>query len=95
MRRRSGPTALSRKLVAAIMAAGWEPYGDPARYYIDRVYAGSNQRSQGAWSWSLGYDGDDTNCKVDASSVGSQWTAKECAAGCVFNGDSVWPKSML
>lgn len=94
MRRRREPTALSRKLVAAIMAAGWKPYGDPALYVIDRVYAGRWQRSCGAWSWALDYAGDDMLAKVDAAAIGSQWTAAECANGCYFHGDAIYPNTV-
>ena len=74
------------------MAAGWEPYGDPEKYVIDRVYAGRHQRSCGAWAWSLDYlDSDNSNAMVDAASVGSQFTASECAKGCYFYGDAVYP----
>jgi hypothetical protein len=95
MRRRREPTALSRKLVAAVMKAGWQPYADPDRYVISRVYAGHWQRSAGAWSWSLDHLSDDTNAKVDASLVGSQFPAAECARGCQFVGDALWPSSVL
>lgn len=60
----------SDRLIARLISEG---YIEPGEYRIRRTYAGSWQRSEGAFSWDLEtFDGYHAN-------VGSQYTVKECA----------------
>ncbi len=73
-RRRPQATILSRRLMAALRAAGADLQGDDDLYFIQRLYPGAGQRSGGAWAWSLGYPSYlENNIRAVAMNVGSQW----------------------
>ena len=75
-RRRPSSTITSRKLVAALRAAGADLEGDDAMYVIRRLYPGAGWRSGGAWSWSLEYP---------------TWVGESAISAVAANTGSIWP----
>jgi hypothetical protein len=78
----TGETQHPTKTCAAILkkfrAAGYELPGPDSDYRIRRVHAGHHQRSAGAWSWMLWWEGTGERPLLSYGDLGSRWPASAC-----------------
>lgn len=81
-RRSSSPTQHPTKTCAAILKiyrdVGYDLPGPDENYRIRRVYAGHHQKSAGAWSWMLWWEGEGDRPLLSFGDMGSRWPAAEC-----------------
>lgn len=80
---RTGETQHPTKTCAAILKkfrdAGYDLPGPDSAYRIRRVRAGHHQRSAGAWSWMLWWEGTGERPLLSYGDLGSRWAASVCA----------------
>lgn len=71
------------KLLDRIAEGGLDVPGDREHWSIRRTYAGVHQKSAGAWTWALHWNGPRDHYEAQAYSgqVGSQWPASVCVKG--------------
>lgn len=78
----TGETQHPTKTCAAILKkfreAGYELPGPDSDYRIRRVRAGHHQRSAGAWSWMLWWEGTGERPLLSYGDLGSRWPASIC-----------------